>query len=107
MDPILVAGLTGFLTARGSAFLDAALSPIGEAIGEDVLARYRAWRARNQAAVVSSAAELQAATGDAPSMVPGRLLFPILEYASVEEDPGLRDKWAALLANSMSPSEAH
>lgn len=35
--------------------------------------------------------------------VPGRILMPILEHASIEEDDDLRTKWAALLANAATP----
>ncbi len=38
-----------------------------------------------------------------PQPVPGRILFPILQHASVEEDDDLRAKWTALLANAASP----
>jgi hypothetical protein len=36
--------------------------------------------------------------------VPTKTLLPILENASVEDDEGLHDRWAALLANAASPT---
>ena len=38
-----------------------------------------------------------------PQPVPGRILFPLMQYASLEEDDDLRAKWTALLANAASP----
>ena len=38
-----------------------------------------------------------------PQAVPGRLLLPILEWSSVQDEPELRLKWAALLANAATP----
>jgi hypothetical protein len=39
--------------------------------------------------------------------VPPKLLLPILEGASVEDDETLHDMWAALLANAASPENAN
>src|SRR5581483_8633125 len=45
------------------------------------------------------------AAGKAPQPVPGRLLLPILEKGSLEEDGDLQQRWAALLANSAAQPE--
>jgi hypothetical protein len=42
--------------------------------------------------------------GFTPQAVPPKILFPLLEGASFEEDEGLHDMWAALLANAASAS---
>jgi hypothetical protein len=44
--------------------------------------------------------------GVAPQAVPPKLLFPILQGASVEENEDLHTMWAALLANAASPDSA-
>ena len=98
----LIAATFGFLAARATGFLDAVIKPTAKAVGEDLLTRYRSWQGQNLAAVVTDASELLHSVGQAPQPVPGRILFPILEYASVEEDDSLRRKWAALLANAAS-----
>lgn len=36
--------------------------------------------------------------------VPGRILLPILEHGSVEDDPGLRQVWSRLLASAAMPN---
>src|ERR1035438_5844869 len=44
--------------------------------------------------------------GFTPQTVPPKVLFPLLEGASFEEDENLHDMWAALLANATSPLSA-
>jgi hypothetical protein len=44
--------------------------------------------------------------GFTPKAVPTKLLFALLEGASLEENEDLHDKWAALLANAASPRMA-
>lgn len=43
----------------------------------------------------------------APQQVPLKLLFPIIENASVEESDELQDRWANLLAHAADPGEAY
>lgn len=45
-------------------------------------------------------------TGVTPQAVPPKLLLPILQGASVEENEDLHTMWAALLANAASPENA-
>lgn len=101
---LVTIGVVAFLTQRGTSFLDAVTSPIGEEIGKGMLDGDRGWRARNAASVANQAAECIAATGMEAQPVPGRILFPLLERASVEDDATLQGKWASLLASaSVSP----
>lgn len=102
MDPVLVGAFSGFLSAHGSKFLDEMLKPAATAIGEDALTTYRAWRTKNVVAVATAATEMLSNAGVKPLPVPGRILMPLLEHASFEEDSSLRGKWSALLANSAS-----
>ena len=41
---------------------------------------------------------------DAPKSVPPKLAVPLLEAATIEDDEGLHDLWARLLANAMDPN---
>jgi Abortive infection alpha len=100
----LVAAAAGFLAARGTSFLEAVLEPIGEALGTELLDRYRSWRGKNVAEVVTAADDMAKEAGYAPSVVPGRVLWPLLEGASIEEDDELKKLWATLLANAADPS---
>ena len=55
-------------------------------------------------AILIHAATMLHAVNAEPQPVPGRLLWPVLERSSVEEDTDLQSRWAALLANaSISP----
>lgn len=50
--------------------------------------------------VLIGAAELLVDAGARPQGVPGRVLWPLLQRASVEENDELRRRWKALLANA-------
>ena len=50
--------------------------------------------------LAARAAEGLTAAGIEPVPVPPKLLFPIFGHASLEDDAGLSEKWAALLANA-------
>lgn len=100
MEQALIAAVAGFVGGRGGRFLDEVLKPTATLIGEDLATKYRSWRARNIADVLNTAAEMRETSGLAVAPVPGRLLFPILEHASVEEDEELRRRWSALLAKA-------
>lgn len=97
MNEVVVAAIT-YLGVRGTTFLDELVKPFAEEAGKDLLHKYKNWRGSNLGAVVEQAAELSG--GAAIHPVPGRILFPLLESASNEEDPELREKWASLLANA-------
>src|ERR671929_238019 len=100
LDPATAGAIAGFLAARGSNAFDELLKPVLQAAGEDLLAKIRSWRAGNAAGVVQKADDLAAAAGYRLGPVPGRVLMPILEYASLEDDDTLQGKWSALLANA-------
>lgn len=72
-------------------------------IGGDALKNWVHTRiARGHDTVITAAAILEQ-SGLEPRPVPGRILLPILEHSSLEEDDALRTKWAALLANAATP----
>ena len=107
MDEMLVAAVAGALSARASAFLDEVLKPSGELIGGKLRDRIFAQRAGRVADVVTRASEMASAAGFEAQAVPGRILWPVLEHASLEDEPELVTQWAALLANSASPTSAN
>jgi hypothetical protein len=88
-------------------FLQKVLSPAATALGEGAAADVIAWKnkriERAAAAIEQAAASLDAA-GAVAVPVPGRVLWPILERASLEDDPGLTSAWSALLANAADES---
>jgi hypothetical protein len=88
-------------------FLGKILAPTGEAVGTAIAHPIVEWQKRRierGQKVVEEAAVLVESHGAEPDAVPGRVLLPLLEKASVEEDEDLRQQWVALLANaSMTP----
>lgn len=104
LDPTLVAGIVGFVAGRGGAFVDNILGPTSKEMGKDLRERYRTRKARNLADVVIDASRMVEEAGFEPQPIPGRILGPLFEAASVEEDPHLKKRWATLLANAADPS---
>jgi hypothetical protein len=79
------------------------LTPTADAMGKDIAEAYTAWRQRRAeraTTLLVRSAGVIVESGEEPQTVPGRLLFPILERGSVEEDDSLFEKWTALLANA-------
>lgn len=76
------------------------LGPLADAIGGDLKSWYEVKRGRNvEATIVRAEMMLRDAGCDERGSDPKRLLG-ILAGASMEEDPELRERWAALLANA-------
>src|SRR5947208_13537251 len=65
--------------------------------------RVRMYRYERQLKCVEKAERMVKEAGFTPQAVPPKILFPLLEGASFEEDEGLHTMWAALLANAASP----
>src|SRR5262245_44725718 len=84
-------------------FLGRILSPSADAIGSGVAAPIQAWAKRRVEVAEQTITKAAILLHDAkiePQTVPGRILMPILEKASLEEDDNLHRRWVALLANA-------
>jgi len=66
----------------------------------------RMYRYERQLKCVEKAERMAKKAGFTPQAVPLKILFPLLEGASFEEDENLHTMWAALLANAASPDNA-
>ena len=88
-------------------FLSKVLAPTGEALGTALAHPIAEWQRqrvdRARKLIEDAAASVQAA-GKEPQPIPGRLLMPILERGSLEEDEELRQRWVNLLANAAASS---
>jgi hypothetical protein len=91
-------GLTRDLLAR---FVGPAVDEGGQALA-DPIREYRERRLQRVSQTVVDGAKLLESVGREPEPVPERILWPLLEAASREDDEDLQGRWAALLANSSS-----
>jgi len=66
----------------------------------------RVVRLKRQVRLWQRAKEFLLEVGIEPKRVPFKLLGPIIESGSLEEDDSLQDKWAALLANAATKTDA-
>ena len=71
----------------------------------DVKAMIAEERERIVQAVLERAQEMLQDAGIQPGPVPIKALVPLLQYASLEDDAYLQERWAALLANSAHPEQ--
>lgn len=82
------------------------VGPTADRAGQALADTFFKKRAVRAIAVVEDAAGMLQDAGIEPQAVPGRILMPVLEHCSWEEDEELQRKWAALLANAASPAMA-
>jgi hypothetical protein len=111
MDPEAIIKVVPELLKRGAelvgalklsdvakAFLGPATAEFAERIRDEV----RLYRFGRQLECLKKAEKMTKEAGFTPKAVPIKLLFPLLEGASLEEDESLHDMWAASLANAGS-----
>jgi hypothetical protein len=82
------------------------LGPAADELAEMWRDQVRLYRYERQLKCVEKAEKMAKDAGFTPQAVPPKILFPLLEGASFEEDEGLHTMWAALLANAASPENA-
>lgn len=79
------------------------LGPAADELAEMWKDQIRLYRYERQLKCVEKAEKMCKDAGFTPQAVPPKILFPLLEGASFEEDEILHDMWASLLANAASP----
>lgn len=107
MDVSSTAGVVAAAVTLGSSiksFVDRAAGPLADEVGEMLRDKLRDYRRRNLERTVARAQQLLSNAGKFPDSIPSRTLVPIIEGASVEDDPALAEKWAVLLANAADGS---
>src|SRR5216684_2604879 len=82
------------------------LGPAADELAEMWRDQVRLYRYERQLTCVKKAERMAEKAGFTPQAVPPKILFPLLEGASFEENENLHDMWAALLANAASPGHA-
>jgi hypothetical protein len=93
-------GVTAGLLKSFHELLELIAGPACEEIGQHFRDRVRLYRLRNSVRLLETLRDLQARLGMAAGEVHPKLLFPILEHASLEDDPTLSRLWAGLLASA-------
>lgn len=80
-------------------FLDKLIMPAVEETGLLLKDQVASWRLGNQVKILNRAKDICDKNNISPKAISLKLLCPYLEYASLEEDEYMQDKWAMLLAN--------
>ncbi|MCP9836387.1 hypothetical protein KBY84_02620 [Cyanobium sp. N.Huapi 1H5] len=80
-------------------FLQRVIGPGLEEAGLLLKESIALWRFRNQVAILEKAHEICQRKGIRPSPISLKLLCPLMDSASLEDDPDLQNKWATLLSN--------
>src|SRR5271170_3752321 len=82
------------------------LGPAADELAEMWRDQVRLYRYERQLKCVEKAEKMAKDAGFTPQAVPPKILFPLLEGASFEDNEDMHDMWAALLANTASPNNA-
>jgi hypothetical protein len=82
------------------------LGPAADELAEMWKDQVRLYRYERQLKCVEKAERMAKDAGFTPRTVPPKILFPLLEGASFEENEDLHTMWAALLTNAASPHSA-
>jgi len=97
---IALAKGTRQLVAEARSLLTKLAGPAVEEAGLLLQDKVKLRRFRNQLRILGKAQQMLVESKLQPSPVPLRTLVPLLDGAALEDDPGLSDKWACLLANA-------
>jgi hypothetical protein len=114
LEPITQAvaakGLKAASKAAGAAaesFLSAVFGDPAREIGALLKDKISARRYMNLIAVVAKAQYSLTEAGVKPQTIPLKIIHPMLEQCSLEDDPALQEKWASLLANAADCDRSH
>jgi hypothetical protein len=80
-------------------FLQKLIGPSLEEAGLLLKESIALWRFKNQVNILEKANEICQRKGIRPSPISLKLLCPLMDAASLEDDPEMQSKWAALLSN--------
>ena len=82
-------------------FLQKVITPPLEEVGGLLADQVKLWRFKNQITILQKAEDHLKSKGLNTRKVSLKTLTPLLEFSSVEEEPSLQQKWAALIANTV------
>jgi hypothetical protein len=84
-------------------FIGKLITPAIEEAGGIIQDTVKSWRVKNQVNIALKAQKYFERKGLDPKKVPLKILVPLLENGSLEDDENMQDKWAALLASAAHP----
>lgn len=93
----------GIDIAKG--FVEKLIYPSAEELGLLLKDGISKWRFNNQIKTLVKAKSICEKHGVNPKMISPKLLCPLLEYAGLEDNEKLQDKWATLLANMVDSDQ--
>jgi hypothetical protein len=83
-------------------FLQTVITPPLEQVGGLLADEVKLWRFNNQIRIVRKAEERLRSKGMKTKKVSLKVMAPLLDECSLEDDEDLQNKWAALLANTVA-----
>lgn len=86
-------------------FVDSLIMPAIEETGLLIKDKVTLWRFNNQIKMLNKAKQICEKNNIDPKTISLKLLCPLLDYAGLEEDDYLQDKWAHLLANMVDSEQ--
>lgn len=96
----IAAAATAKLSPPIGRLLERAAGPAADELGEWMRDKVRAFRRRNTEVVTARAEAYLQSVGEEGREVPFATLLPLLEGASLQDNPEMQEYWAALLANA-------
>jgi hypothetical protein len=83
-------------------FVQKVITPPLEEVGGLLADNIKVWRFKNQVNILAKAEAHLKSKNIKTKKVSLKILAPMLEQCSIEEDEGLQNRWAALIANTVS-----
>lgn len=90
------------ITSAAKEFLQKVINPPLEEVGLLFADSVKLWRFQNQVKILTKAEKILKKKGVKMRKVSLKVMTPLLEECSVEEDISMQDKWATLIANTVS-----
>jgi hypothetical protein len=103
-DKLVKAGFEAILKPVAD-LIEKLAGPAEEELGFAARDHVRVFRLKRQLRLLQRTKEMLEEAGTEPNRVPLKILAPVIESASLEEDNDLQDKWAALLANAATATQ--
>src|ERR1700722_6030405 len=95
----ITSGVAESLINGAKSFLGKILSPGAEEAGNILLDQVRSYRFKKQVKILNKAKRICEENDIPTKAISLKLLSPLLEFASLEEDEFLEDRWATLISN--------